>query len=597
MRKFVETFQSFHPEGRRRRPSPAFTELITGLPTGPRIAKPGILSMTSPLKIALAQVNSTVGDLEGNREAAIRATEQALSQGAGLIVFPEMFLPGYPPEDLVLKASFQQDACDCVRAIVRRFAGDAICVVLPTLWKARGKLHNSAIVFQRGEILGEFHKQELPNYGVFDEKRVFHAGRPQKPFELDGVKFGVMICEDMWRPGTTHGLAGFGADILLVVNGSPYDVEKTHRREDLARERVKESGLPLVYVNTVGGQDELVFDGGSFVIGRDGRTTWRGPRWEEAVSITQWEKDREGWRCLPGAGAGELVEEEDIYTALVTGLRDYVQKNRFPGLVIGLSGGIDSALSAAIAVDAIGANQVRAVMMPSRYTSRKSLEDAGDCAGRLGVALDTISIERAVAAYDATLKDVFREMEPDVTEENIQARIRGQILMAISNKFGLMVLTTGNKSEMAVGYATLYGDMCGGFSVLKDVYKTWVYRLAAWRNKNRPKQGKGPRDRVIPASILEKAPTAELRENQTDQDSLPPYEELDAILTGLVEEEVSADTLIGRGHHRDVVNKVQNLLYSAEYKRRQAPPGVKISPKHFGRDRRYPITNRYRDGL
>ncbi|MEE8434614.1 MAG: NAD+ synthase [bacterium] len=553
--------------------------------------------MISSLKIALAQVNSTVGDLEGNREAAIRATEQALSQGANLIVFPELFLAGYPPEDLVLKSSFQQDTYDSVQAIIHKFAGDGICGVLPTLWDSRGKLHNAAIVFHRGKIIGEFHKQELPNYGVFDEKRVFHAGRPQKPFELDGVKFGVMICEDMWQPKTTRGLAGYGADILLVVNGSPYDVEKTHRRQGLARERVKESGLPLVYVNTVGGQDELVFDGGSFVVNRDGRTAWQGPRWEEAVSITEWEKERDGWRCLPGPNAGKLAEEEDMYTALVTGLRDYVQKNRFPGLVIGLSGGIDSALSAAIAVDAIGAKQVRSVMMPSRYTSRESLEDSEDCAARLGVVLDTVSIEHAVAAYDVTLKDVFQEMEPDVTEENIQARIRGQILMAISNKFGLMVLTTGNKSEMAVGYTTLYGDMCGGFSVLKDVYKTWVYRLAAWRNSTRPKHGKGPQDQVIPGRILEKAPTAELRENQTDQDSLPPYEELDAILTGLVEEEVSTDTLVSRGHHRDVVNKIQNLLYSAEYKRRQAPPGVKISPKHFGRDRRYPITNRYRDGL
>jgi len=553
--------------------------------------------MISPLKIALAQVNSTVGDLEGNREAAIRATEQALSQGAGLIVFPELFLAGYPPEDLVLKASFQQDTRDSVQAIIHKFAGDGICVVLPTLWDSGGKLHNAAIVFQRGKIIGEFHKQELPNYGVFDEKRVFQAGHPQKPFELDGVKFGVMICEDMWQAKTTRKLAGYGADILLVVNGSPYDVEKTHQRQGLARERVKESGLPLVYVNTVGGQDELVFDGGSFVVGRDGRTAWQSPRWEEAVSITEWEKHQDGWLCLPGSLAGELSEDEDMYTALVTGLRDYVQKNRFPGLVIGLSGGIDSALSAAIAVDAIGAKQVRSVMMPSRYTSRESLEDAEDCAGRLGIALDTVSIEHAVAAYDVTLKDLFQETEPDVTEENIQARIRGQILMAISNKFGLMVLTTGNKSEMAVGYATLYGDMCGGFSVLKDVYKTWVYRLAAWRNSTRPKQAKGPAGRVIPARILEKAPTAELRENQTDQDSLPPYEQLDAILTGLVEEEVSTDTLVSRGHHREVVNKVQNLLYSAEYKRRQAPPGVKISPKHFGRDRRYPITNRYRDGL
>ena len=559
--------------------------------------------MISSLKIALAQVNSTVGDLEENRRVAIRATEQALSQGAALIVFPELFLAGYPPEDLVLKSSFRQDTRVSLQTLIDRFAGEAICVVLPTLWESQEKLYNAAIVFHRGKIIGEFHKQELPNYGVFDEKRVFDAGRPRQPFELNGVKFGVMICEDMWRPRTTRGLAGYGADILLVVNGSPYDVEKTHRREELARERVKETGLPLVYVNTVGGQDELVFDGGSFVLGRGGRTAWRAPRWEEAVSVTEWEKDRDGWRCLPGPGAldlaeeAEVAEEEDMYTALVTGLRDYVHKNRFPGLVIGLSGGIDSALSAAIAVDAIGEERVRCVMMPSRYTSRESVEDAEDCAARLGVALDTIPIEHAVAAFDLTMKDLFQDRESDVTEENIQARIRGQILMAMSNKFGLMVLTTGNKSEMAVGYATLYGDMCGGFSVLKDVYKTWVYRLAAWRNHHRPKHGKGPGDQVIPGRILEKAPTAELRENQTDQDSLPPYAELDAILTGLVEEEVSTETLVGRGHQREVVNKVQNLLYSAEYKRRQAPPGVKISPKHFGRDRRYPITNRYRDGL
>ena len=553
--------------------------------------------MKNTLPIALAQVNSTVGDLQRNRDVLVKATRSALKKGARLIVFPELFLTGYPPEDLVLKIGLQEQNRAVVGQIAERFRGEPISIILPTIWKAGGKLYNAALVIAGGGITGKFFKHELPNYGVFDEKRVFQPGALPRVATVEGVGLGVMICEDMWFPKLARHYKKQGAELLIVVNGSPYHMQKDTERHQLAAQRVQETRLPLVYVNTVGGQDELVFDGGSFAMNADGEIAHHLPEWEEQVAVTAWERGRGEWRCLPGRKARPPSRLEAVYLALMTGLRDYIGKNGFPGVVLGLSGGIDSALSAAIAADAIGPANVRCIMMPSRFTSAESLEDAAQCAGQLGANLERISIEGAMEAYDATLRAAFRGLARDVTEENIQARIRGQILMAISNKFGLMVLSTGNKSELAVGYSTLYGDLCGGYSVLKDVYKTLVYQLAVWRNAHRPKSAKGPKGPVIPENILTKAPTAELRENQKDEDSLPPYAVLDDILNALVEEDEGSEQIIGRGHAPETVHKVQQLLYNAEYKRRQAPPGVKVSTKLFGRERRYPITNRYRDDI
>ena len=410
-----------------------------------------------------------------------------------------------------------------------------------------------------------------------------------------GVPLGVPICEDIWTQDVIAALADSGAEILCVPNGSPFEAGKEDVRLGLAKSRVRESGLPLLYLNQLGGQDEVVYDGASFVLNADGTVAVVLPGWEERVVITEWTHDGRGWRCDPGDTHRTEDRCSQVYHAMMLGLRDYVNKNRFPGVVLGLSGGIDSAISAAVAVDALGADRVRCVMLPSRYTSLDSLEDADDCARLLGVAYETIEIERAVAAMGETLAAPFAGTTADTTEENIQSRLRGVILMAISNKFGPMVLTTGNKSEMSVGYATLYGDMCGGYNVLKDIYKTDVFKLCHWRNENSPAGALGPRGRVIPARIIEKPPTAELRANQTDQDSLPPYDVLDGILECLVERECSFEDTVAAGYDPATVKRIEHLLYISEYKRRQAPPGVKIGPRNFGRDRRYPITNAFRD--
>jgi NAD+ synthase len=409
------------------------------------------------------------------------------------------------------------------------------------------------------------------------------------------VRIGLPICEDIWQDGITAELARRGAELLLVPNGSPFEVDKFDVRVQLAARRVAECGVPLAYVNQVGGQDELVFDGGSFIVNRDGSVVARAPFWEESIFVTRWTRQGDGFTCERGAHAPLPDRQDSIYAAMVLGLRDYVGKNGFPGVVLGLSGGIDSALTAVVAVDAIGADRVRGVRLPSRFTSASSMDDAAATASLLGIRLDTVSIQDPVAAAEQVLAPIFTGRERDVTEENLQARARGLLLMALSNKFGDLLVTTGNKSEMSVGYATLYGDMCGGYSVLKDVYKTEVYRLSAWRNAHRPAGALGPAGPVIPDSSITKAPTAELRPNQTDQDSLPPYEVLDAILEGLVENELSVSAIAAQGFDPAVVQRVQRLLYSAEYKRRQAPPGVKITRKGFGRDRRYPITNAFRD--
>jgi NAD+ synthase len=568
------------------------------------------------LSIVLAQVNPTVGDVRRNTALVRHARQNAAAVGADLVVFSELVLVGYPPEDLVLRPAFVEAAAAALRELQQESAagGPGLVVTLP--WAQDGRVYNAVALVADGRMDLRF-KHDLPNYGVFDEKRVFTPGPLPDPVVFRNIPIGLPICEDVWYPACASHLASAGAQLLLVPNGSPFEVEKFHQRLDLARHRVSESGLPLAYVNQVGGQDELVFDGGSFVMNADGALARVLPFWKEALVLSTWECRDGRWHAAgpaaepaspkplakaepaspkPLAKAGiEPPRSDQVYSAMVLGLRDYVRKNGFRGVVIGLSGGIDSALTAAVAVDALGAGRVRGVRLPSRFTSQASMDDAAASAGALNMHLETIGIEHPVAALEKELEPLFAGRPRDVAEENLQARIRGVLLMALSNKFGELLVTTGNKSEMSVGYATLYGDMCGGYSVLKDVYKTEVYALSRWRNEHVPDGALGPAGRVIPESSVTKAPTAELRPNQTDQDSLPPYEILDAILTGLVEEEQSVDDIAARGFPRDVVTRVQGLLYAAEYKRRQAPPGVKITRKSFGRDRRYPLTNAFRE--
>ena len=549
------------------------------------------------MKIALAQLNPTVGDLDGNAAKVAAARAEAAAQGADLIVFPELFITGYPPEDLVLKPAFQQAARARVLELAQKFNDDGPGVLLGTIWAEEGKVYNAVVLIEKGEVAAVRYKVDLPNYGVFDEKRVFATGPLPGPIPFRGIKIGAPICEDIWTDEVTECLAECGAEILLVPNGSPFDWKKRDVRLNVTVARVTETGLPLVYVNQVGGQDELVFDGGSFVLNADRSIAVQLPEWRDMLVMTEWTRTDAGWVCAGGERALYAEGDGAAYAACMLGLKDYVDKNGFPSVVLGLSGGIDSALVAALAVDALGAERVHAVMLPYRYTSQASLEDAAGCARALGIRYDVVPIAAPVEGFEAALADLFKGTNADITEENLQSRTRGAVVMAISNKFGGMVLTTGNKSEMSVGYATLYGDMNGGFNPVKDLYKTEVYRIARWRNENRPPHAKGPAGIVIPENILTKVPTAELRENQTDQDSLPPYDVLDDILACLVEKEMSVPDIIARGHAPDVVKKVERLLYISEYKRRQAAPGVKISSRNFGRDRRYPITNRFREDV
>ena len=548
--------------------------------------------MTDRLIIALAQLNASVGDLAGNADAILAA--RALVPAADLLVTPELSIVGYPPEDLVLKPALVEAAKVQVERMAQATADGGPALLVGAPWAEEGKLYNAMLLLDGGRIAGITRKHDLPNYGTFDEKRLFSAGPLPGPMNLRGVRIGVPVCEDMWTPDVCECLAETGAELLIVPNGSPFEVGKDDRRLNLAVTRVVETGLPLIYLNRVGGQDELVFDGASFVLNATRTLAHQLPDWDETIRLTEWTRGSSGWTCATGELSQQDDDPADVYHAMLVGLRDYVNRNRFPGVVLGLSGGIDSALSAAVAVDALGADRVWCVMLPSPFTSQDSLDDAAECARLLGCRLDTVRVEPAMTAFDAMLAPLFEGRPRDTTEENIQSRIRGLTLMGLSNKFGPMLLTTGNKSEMSVGYATIYGDMAGGYSVLKDLYKTTVFRVCEWRNAHKPRLGLGPAGPVMPTNVITKPPTAELRENQTDQDSLPPYDLLDRILYGLVEQERSASDLIAEGLDAATVARIERLLYIAEYKRRQAPPGVKIGRRNFGRDRRYPISNAFR---
>ncbi len=550
--------------------------------------------MTAQIRIASIQANPTLGAVERNAELAACKIAETHAMGADLAVFSELFLIGYPPEDLALKPAAVA-ACQAALAALAAETAAGPAVLIGTLWPSGGRLpHNAVALLRNGRVEDVTFKVDLPNYGVFDERRVFLPGATPKVFDIAGFKVGVPICEDVWTSPVAGNLKAMGAEILVSPNGSPFRFTADAERMAIATSRVKETGLPLVYVNQVGGQDELVFDGASFALAADGVVRQRLPMFEEVIDCVTWRREGAGLACGEAMNAPWAAGSEEIYRAMVLGVRDYVRKSGFPGVLLGMSGGIDSALTAVIAADALGADAVRCVMMPYLYTSGESLEDAKACSDNLGCSYEVISIEPAVSAFEAMLAPAFAGKAADLTEENIQSRARGVTLMALSNKTGFMVLTTGNKSEMAVGYATLYGDMCGGYNALKDLYKTEVYEVARWRNANDPFSGGAS---PIPERIITRPPSAELRPDQTDQDSLPPYEVLDGILKGLVEEEATLDQIVARGYPAADVERVQRLLYGSEYKRRQAPPGVKIGPKAFGRDRRYPIVNGFRDKI
>lgn len=534
-------------------------------------------------RIAIAQVNFKVGDISGNTGLIITHALNAHDAfDCDVIVFPELAICGYPPEDLLLRPGFHKSIEEALKQISGAVPGIKIITGAPL--RSDGKLFNACLLLDSNGACITYHKQLLPNYGVFDEKRYFTAGNSACVFDLGGMPTALSICEDIWDDAVCRQAAKAGARLMININASPFHVDKISLRKQILRKRVEESSLPIIYVNMVGGQDELVFDGGSMAIDRQGHIAFQAPQFEEGLYIVEFSN---GIFSVSGSDTQtSLSREESVYRALVLGVRDYVRKNGFKGALIGLSGGIDSALTLCIAVDALGKDNVAAVLMPSRYTSAMSIEDARMIARTLEVPLQTLSIEPPFTAFTGVLQPVFAGLPLDTTEENIQARCRGVLLMAISNKTGKLVLTTGNKSEMAVGYATLYGDMAGGFAPLKDISKTLVYQLCRWRNQPSP---------VIPQRIIDRPPTAELRENQLDQDMLPPYEILDPILERYIEQDQSPDQIIAAGFDRDTVKRVVSLVDRNEYKRRQAAPGVRITQRAFGRDRRYPITSGYRE--
>ncbi|HHL42643.1 MAG TPA: NAD+ synthase [Hellea balneolensis] len=557
--------------------------------------------MTKTMNIASVQLNPIVGDLDGNFDQAEHAYTEAKTAGADMVVFPETVILGYPGEDLQLKPSAVR-ACMAMCVEFAKLTMHGPAAIFSSPWFGNGtdgeagKLYNAVLFMQDGQISDVRFKHKLPNYGVFDEARVFVPGPLPRPVVFKGVTIGLPICEDIWHEGVCEHLATLGAELFIVPNGSPWRRNAHWQRETVARARIKATGIPIIYVNQVGGQDELAFDGASFSLDHKGEYVQTLPAFENHIDLAQWQQQDGRWICQKACKAKQAKGREADWRAMATGLGDYVRKNGFSKIVLGMSGGIDSAMAATIAVDTLGAENVWCVMLPSKYTSDASLEDAKACANALGCKYDIIPIGDAVQAFGGMLADLFAGLAPDTTEENLQSRIRAVVLMALSNKFGHMLITTGNKSEMAVGYATLYGDMCGGYNPLKDLYKTEVFSLMRWRNRHTPDWVKGG-NHPVPERILTKPPSAELRDDQTDQDSLPPYDILDDILRGLVDSEISLDELVARGHKPETLKRIEHLLYINEYKRNQAPPGVKLGNQAFGRDRRYPLTNKYRDTI
>ncbi len=550
--------------------------------------------MADRFRLTMAQLNATVGDLGGNARQAHDAWEAAKAAGSDFIAFPEMFVTGYQLQDLVMKPAFAAD----VRRVIEQLAAD--CADGPAfgiggpLWGA-DKPFNAYYICEGGEITATILKHHLPNYQVFDEVRYYHSANPQGPVSINGVRVGIPVCEDAWFEDVCETLQESGAEILLIPNGSPYHRNKVALRQSIVVSRVIETGLPATYLNLLGGQDDQVFDGASFVLNPHGVLTHQMPQFEAAVEHVDFERTDDGWVALPGDKAALPDAWEADYRVMVEALRDYLRKTGFKQVVLGLSGGIDSALVATIASDAIGPENVHCVMLPSRYTSQISLDDATDVATRLGCRLDTVPITPAREAVTEALAPLFDGLEADVTEENIQSRLRGVMLMALSNKFGSMLLTTGNKSEVAVGYATIYGDMAGGYNPIKDLYKTRVFETCRWRNREHRDWMLAPAGEVIPPRVIDKPPTAELREDQKDEDSLPPYSDLDVMLEMLIDKEASVADVVAMGYDREWVKKVEGLIYISEYKRFQSAPGARLTPRAFWLDRRYPIVNRWRD--
>jgi NAD+ synthase len=550
--------------------------------------------MAATFRLSLAQMNATVGDLQGNAAKARDAWRTARDAGADLVAFPEMFLTGYQLQDLVIKPAFAADVQRVLAQLALDCAdGPALAIGGPL--PGGDKPFNGYFVLQGGKVTAQVLKHHLPNYKVFDEKRYYHSGHPAGPVRVGPLRIGIPICEDAWYEDVCETLAETGAEILLVPNGSPYHRGKMNIRQAVTVARVTETGLPLVYLNLIGGQDDQMFDGASFVLNPGGRLAWQMPAFDEGLFHVDFTQGPDGWRAVDGDKAHLPDPWEADYRVMVETLRDYMAKTGFKQVLLGLSGGVDSALVATIAADALGPDNVRCVMLPSRFTSDMSLEDAGETARRLGTRLDTVSIGGAHGAVTDALADLFAGRAPDIAEENIQSRLRGVMLMALSNKFGEMLLTTGNKSEVAVGYATIYGDMAGGYNPIKDLYKTRVFETCRWRNSHHFDWMKGPAGEVIPPRVIEKPPTAELREDQKDEDSLPPYAVLDVILEMLIDKDASVADVVAAGYDRDTVKKIEHLIYISEYKRFQSAPGARLTERAFWLDRRYPIVNRWRD--